>query len=117
VRHRLFGSCFVAAVAFSGVAAAHHGWGSYDAAKKFSITSAVEKVEWQNPHVLVVLSYQDKAWEAVLAPPFRMSTRGLEADMLKPGTTITVEGYPSTRSETEMRAERLITDGRTYELR
>jgi hypothetical protein len=37
--------------------------------------------------------------------------------MLKPGTTITVEGYPSTRSETEMRAERLIADGRTYELR
>jgi hypothetical protein len=117
VRFRLFGSCLLAAVAFGGVADAHHGWGSYDAARKFSITSAIEKVEWQNPHVLVVLSYQDKAWEAVLAPPFRMSTRGLEADMLKPGTTITVEGYPSTRSETEMRAERLIADGRTYELR
>ncbi|MET0745680.1 MAG: DUF6152 family protein [Microvirga sp.] len=117
MRHRLLGSCLVAALAAASVAHAHHGWGSYDAARKVSITSPIERVDWQNPHVMVVVSYQDKAWDAVLAPPFRMSTRGLDADMLKPGTTITLEGYPSTRSGTEMRAERLIAGGRTYELR
>jgi hypothetical protein len=100
-----------------GVAYAHHGWGSYDAGKKFSITSTVERVEWQNPHVHVVVSYQDKPWEAVLAPPFRMTARGLQPDMLKPGTTVTLEGYPSTRVATEMRAERLMAEGKTYELR
>jgi len=117
MRHRLFGFCLVTALAAGGVASAHHGWGSYDAARKFSITSPVEKVEWQNPHVMVVVSFQDKPWQAVLAPPFRMQARGLDAEMLKSGTPITLEGYPSTHSGTEMRAERLIAAGRTYELR
>jgi hypothetical protein len=37
--------------------------------------------------------------------------------MLKPGTSVRLEGYPSTRTETELRAERIIVDGKTYELR
>jgi len=53
----------------------------------------------------------------VLAPPFRMSARGLNPDMLKPGTSVRLEGYPSTRMETEMRAERIVVGGKTYELR
>ena len=37
--------------------------------------------------------------------------------MLKPGTTVVVEGYPSTRNEHEMRAERITVAGKTVELR
>jgi hypothetical protein len=118
MRYPLCGSCLLAAaLATSGVAFAHHGWGSYDAARKISITSPVQSVEWQNPHVLVVVNYQDKAWDAVLAPPFRMNARGLQPDMIKPGTVVTLEGYPSTRVDTEMRAERLTASGKVYELR
>jgi hypothetical protein len=46
-----------------------------------------------------------------------MSARGLNPDMIKPGTPVRLEGYPSTRTETEMRAERIVVSGKTYELR
>jgi hypothetical protein len=41
-----------------------------------------------------------------LAPLFRMQARGLRQEMLKPGTVVAVEGYPSTQKQYEMRAER-----------
>jgi hypothetical protein len=46
-----------------------------------------------------------------------MQRRGLSAEMLKAGTVIEAEGYPSTRSEHEMRAERITIDGKVYEMR
>ena len=101
----------------AGAALAHHGWGSYDAAKRFTITSPVEHVAWQNPHVHIHVQHQGATWEAVLAPPFRMEARGLSPALLKTGTRVDVEGYPSTQMEREMRAERIVVDGKTFELR
>jgi len=98
-------------------ALAHHGWGSYDAAKKFTIASPVERVAWQNPHVQIDVRYEGATWEAVLAPPFRMEARGLSPDLLKQGSGVEVEGYPSTHHPNEMRAERITVAGKTYELR
>ena len=40
-------------------ASAHHGWGSYDTAKKFTIESPIEMVAWQNPHAHVMLKYEN----------------------------------------------------------
>lgn len=117
MKRRLFGLCLSGVLVSGGVAVAHHGWGSYDAGRVMTITANVERADWENPHVTVVVPYQGKNWDAVLAPPFRMSARGLNPDMIKPGTQITLEGYPSTRSATEMRAERIVVSGRTYELR
>ena len=100
-----------------GAAFAHHGWGSYDAAKKFTITSGVEHLMWQNPHVHIHVTHQGATWEAVLAPPFRMEARGLSPALLKTGTKVQVEGYPSTQTERELRAERIVVGGKTFELR
>jgi hypothetical protein len=105
------------ALVVSGVALAHHGWGSYDASKKFTISSPVEKLDWSNPHVHLDVKHAGATWEAVLAPPFRMEARGLSPDLLKVGTQVEVEGYPSTRTQNEMRAERIVVAGKTYELR
>ena len=46
-----------------------------------------------------------------------MQRRGLTEAMLAPGQEISVEGYSSTKMEHEMRAERLVAAGRTFELR
>lgn len=108
-------ACWVAIT--GGVAVAHHGWGSYDAAKVVTVASGVTNLRWQNPHVHIDVSHQGGTWEAVLAPPFRMEARGLNPDMLKTGTRVTVEGYSSTRVERELRAERITVDGRVFELR
>ena len=107
----------VALVPIAGGALAHHGWGSYDAARKLTITSPVETLAWQNPHVHVTVKHEGGSWEAVLAPPFRMDSRGLNPDLIKAGTSVTLEGYPSTRTEREIRAERITIAGKTYELR
>jgi hypothetical protein len=113
----LFGLCLSGALLTGGIAFAHHGWGSYAAARLMTITGNVERADWENPHVMLVVPSQGKNWDAVLAPPFRMSARGLNPDMIKPGTQVGLEGYPSTRTATEMRAERIIVSGKTYELR
>ncbi len=117
MRYPLFGLCLSGALLTGGLAFAHHGWGSYDAARLVSMTSAVRQVQWENPHVTLVVSHENKNWDAVLAPPFRMSARGLQPEMIRPGTSVTLEGYPSTRADAEMRAERIIVGGKTYELR
>src|SRR5579863_9912062 len=107
----------VATVATIGAASAHHGWGSYDASKPFTISAPVETLVWADPHTHITLKYQGAVWEATLAPLFRMQARGLSEAMLKPGTTVAVEGYPSTRGEHEMRAERITVAGKVVELR
>lgn len=116
MRKRLAGFA-LASLALAGSAAAHHGWGSYDAGRVLKITAPVEHLEWANPHAHVMLKHEGATWEATLAPLFRMESRGLTQDMLKPGTPVTVEGYPSTRNPTEMRAERILVGGKTVELR
>jgi hypothetical protein len=98
-------------------ALAHHGWGSYDVSKVFTITAPVEQLEWTNPHVHLHLRHQGEMWEATLAPLSRMQFRGLSQEILKPGAQVTVEGYPSTRTPREMRAERITVNGKTVELR
>jgi hypothetical protein len=46
-----------------------------------------------------------------------MERRGLEKGALKPGTRVTVEGYPNRDKPEEMRAERISVNGKTVELR
>ena len=58
-----------------------------------------------------------KTWHAVLAPPSRMQARGLHREALKVGATATVVGYPNRTEAGEMRAERIIIDGKITELR
>jgi hypothetical protein len=65
----------------------------------------------------VRLETPGKSWNVVLAPPSRMERRGLEKAALKPGATVTVEGYPNREKAEEMRAERISVQGKTIELR
>ncbi len=98
-------------------AAAHHGWSSYDSTKMFAIEGAVLESSYGNPHGHLVMEHEGKRWEIVLGPPSRMSTRGLAEADIATGKTVKVEGYPSTRAASEMRAERITAGGKTVELR
>jgi hypothetical protein len=100
-----------------GAAVAHHGWGSYDSAKVFTIKSSVDAVDWHNPHVTITVKHEGQSWQATLAPISRMQRRGLSEAMLAPGKDVAVEGYPSTRVEHEMRAERITVGDKVFELR
>ena len=80
-------------------------------------SAPIETVSWADPHTHITVKYQGDTWEATLAPLFRMQARGITQDMLKPGTPVVVEGYPSTRLAHEMRAERITVAGKVVELR
>jgi hypothetical protein len=107
----------VLALALPIAAAAHHGWSEYDSGKPLKLTGKIVKSGYEHPHGHVMLDTPGKVWHVVLAPPSRMERRGLANEMLKPGTTATVEGYPNRDKPEEMRAERITINGKTVELR
>lgn len=105
----------IAALSFPAVA--HHGWSEYDSTQTLALTGTIKEAGYEHPHGHVVLVTPGKTWNAVLAPPSRMESRGLSTVALKPGTTATVVGYPNRNKPDEMRAERITIDGKTVELR
>ena len=96
---------------------AHHGWSEYDADKPLQLSGTIEESGYANPHGYVQLKTPAKIWHVVLAPPSRMSSRGLSKEMLAPGTRATVMGYPNRNKPEEMRAERITIGDKTMELR
>ena len=101
----------------AGPVSAHHGWSSYDASKELTLDGVIKESGYEHPHGHVQLEVPGKTWLVVLAPPSRMTNRGLPADMLKPGTKAKVVGYPSRTDANEMRAERITVANKTVELR
>jgi Family of unknown function (DUF6152) len=95
----------------------HHGWSEYDSSKALKLTGKVVESGYEHPHGHVRLDTPGKTWHVVLAPPSRMERRGLDRDALKPGATVTVEGYPNRQKAEELRAERISVNGKTVELR
>ncbi len=114
---RILAVLWLAAALFAVPALAHHGWGSYDASKVMKFDAAPVEVHYRNPHAEIVVDHGGKRWLAVLAPTSRMQSRGLAEGALKVGKTITIEGYPRKDGTRELRAERIVVDGKTIELR
>ncbi|MFZ9151584.1 MAG: DUF6152 family protein [Burkholderiales bacterium] len=98
-------------------ALAHHGWSEYDSSKELKLTGTIAESGYEHPHGHIRLVVPGKTWHAVLAPPSRMTARGLPPADLKSGSTVTVVGYPNRSKPDEMRAERIIVGGKTVELR
>jgi Family of unknown function (DUF6152) len=98
-------------------ALAHHGWSEYDSGKPLKLTGKIVERGYEHPHGYIRLETSGKTWLCVLAPPSRMENRGLAKDLLKPGGSATVEGYPNRSKPEEMRAERISVGGKTVELR
>lgn len=100
-------------------AAAHHGWGSYDATRPLTLESAIETVVYENPHVTITLTVEveGKVWTVTLAPPSRMQNRGALAAIVAAGKTVKAHGYPKRDGTPEIRAEWIEIDGQHFELR
>jgi len=101
----------------TGVALAHHGWGSYDAAKPVTVTGPIVTSKFENPHATITVKGTDKVWTVTLAPTSRMTSRGATEKIIAVGQNVSAYGYPSTVEKDEMRAERITVDGKTYEMR
>jgi hypothetical protein len=95
---------------------AHHGWSGYETEMR-KLSGVIDASSYANPHGSIRLKTPEKTWVVVLAPPSRMSNRGLTEQMLKVGSNVSVEGYVNKTDTNEMRAERISVDGKTIELR
>ena len=116
MKRRLILLATVAALAASS-AFAHHGWSEYDADKPLDLSGTIEQAGYEQPHGFVRLKTADKTWFVVLAPPYRMESRGLPRDKLVPGQKASVHAYPHRSKRDELRAERITIEGKTTELR
>jgi DNA/RNA endonuclease YhcR with UshA esterase domain len=80
---------------------AHHSFAAaFDLNKSITVKGTITRVEWANPHISIYLDVKDKAgtvtkWGVDGAAPSALVNRGLDRNSLKPGETITVEGYPA----------------------
>jgi len=108
---------FAILIAAPLAAAAHHGWSEYDSSKLLKVSGKIVEAGYEHPHGHVRMEAPGKTWNVILAPPSRMERRGLEKGQLRPGVSATVEGYPNRDKPEEMRAERILIDGKTIELR
>lgn len=109
--------CSFAVTLGAGQALAHHGWSAYDASQTLTLEVPIKVVNYRNPHADVRIEHDGKTWEVVLAPISRLQARGLPEGDLIEGKTVTIVGYPRKDGTAEIRAERIIVDGRTVELR
>lgn len=116
-KHLSLALCALAFSLAAGLALAHHGWSSYDADTSLTLEVPLKVVNYRNPHADVTIEHEGKEWHVVLAPISRLQARGLPEADLTVGKTVTIVGYPRKDGTAEIRAERIIVDGRTIELR
>lgn len=94
----------ILAVAVSSILAsapvlAHHAFSAqFDAEKPCTITGAVTKLEWQNPHTWFYIDAKDDAgivtsWAIEMASPNLLMRNGWTRDAMKIGDIVRVEGY------------------------
>lgn len=101
----------------AAAAHAHHGWSEYDSSKPLKVNGVIKESGYEHPHGHVHLQAAGKTWFVVLAPPSRMSARGLPPAGLTPGAQVEIVGYANRNKAEEMRAERITIGGKTIELR
>src|SRR5438105_4902519 len=80
-------------VLLTGAAFAHHGWGSYDAAKPVTVTGPIMTSKFENPHATLTVKASDKVCTVTLAPTSRMTTRGATEKVIAVGNSVSACGY------------------------
>jgi hypothetical protein len=89
----------VALLAVAAPLAAHHGFSSeYDEKKPVTLTGAVSKIEWTNPHARFYIDVKDASgtitnWNFELASLNSLRRNGWTQFTLKVGDVVTASGY------------------------
>lgn len=96
---------------------ANQDWGAYDTGQTLILRGPLKEVRYEDPQARVSLDYQGKEWTVVLGPLSRLESRGMTSTDLKPGRPVILVGHPRKDGAPELRAERIVLDGRTLELR
>ena len=93
---------------------AHHSFAVYfDSSKNVTITGTVTSFRFTNPHGTIALDVTDAQgrvthWRAETNAPVVLTRRGWTREIIKPGDTITIEGWPSRDGKAYMRMRRAV---------
>ena len=106
-------------VLMAGSTSAHHSTSMYDSQNPVTITGAVKKFEWTNPHAFVYLEVKDEKtgkiveWECEMMSLNHLRGYGWTSKTVKPGEMITATGAPAKSGAPSMIANRMkLPDGR-----
>ena len=101
------------------VAQAHHSFAVYfDSSKEVTLTGKVTAFRFTNPHGIISFEVTDaqgkvQEWRAETNAPVVLQRRGWKRDSVKPGETITVDGWPARDGKPYIRLRRAVhEDGR-----
>jgi hypothetical protein len=94
----LAGLVFALCVAGTPLRAHHSFSAEFDDTKPVKITGTITKVEWANPHIWYYLDVKNPDgtvtnWGFSGGAPGQLMRRGITKDLLKLGSTVTVEGF------------------------
>jgi hypothetical protein len=99
---------------------AHHAFAAeYDRNKPVTLTGAVTKVEWINPHARFHMDVKDESgkvasWEIELGSPAGLIRRGWTRKSLAIGQSVTVTGFLAKDGSTLANSTTVtLSDGRT----
>ena|SRR5580692_1560596 len=86
---------FLPAAAF-----AHHALDSqFDTKRTITLTGAVTKIDWSNPHVRLYVDVKNESntvnWEVDLGPPNLQIMNGWKIDTYRRGDLVKVDAYPA----------------------
>ena len=106
-------------ILYSMPSAAHHSGAMFynREGATITITGDVQRFNFANPHAIVELAVttedgETQRWIAETSSPSGLKRRGWSADSLKPGDTVTLEGYSALDGSWLMRITRVwLEDG------
>ena len=107
------------ALAFAAALLAHHSFASeFDTSKPITVTGAVTKFEWTNPHTWIYVHGKDESgkegdWSFEGTAPSLLLRRGFSKTTIKIGDVIKIEGFRA-KDGTDIASSTYVTlpDGR-----
>jgi len=82
------------------IALAHHALqAQFDMKQTITLTGAVTKIDWSNPHVRLYLEVKgerkNETWELYMASPNQQLMNGWKIDTYRRGDHVSVDAYPA----------------------
>jgi len=106
----------VLALVLAGPALAHHGWSSFDLERPIYLSGTAASV-LGNPHGELTLAVGAKLFVHEHGQPWRNERVGLTDALLAQGVQLSVTGHKHRDPKRKVfKAERLVIDGKTYDL-
>ena len=95
---------------------AHHGWADFDRSKKVEVNGVIIESKYENPHCFVRVRVDQSDWAIELSAVPRMKRHNITAQMIAPGTRVTLIGHPHKNKARVMKAIQMNVNGQTYDL-